>query len=51
MIKYEDYLTVSKTRYTYKYDENGNWIQKISVEDDKPKVIEEREIEYYINAK
>ncbi|MCS5420653.1 MULTISPECIES: hypothetical protein [Psychrilyobacter] len=48
MIQYEGYLTMSKTRYMYKYDENGNWIQKISIEDEKPKVIEEREIEYYM---
>ncbi len=48
MIKYEDYLIMSKTIYRYKYDENGNWIQKISIEDKKSKVIEEREIEYYM---
>jgi len=48
MVKYEDYLTMSKTIYRYKYDENGNWIQKISIEDGKPKIIEEREIEYYM---
>lgn len=51
MIQYEGYLTMSKTIYRYEYDENGNWIQKISIEDEKPKLIEEREIKYYINTK
>jgi len=51
MIKSENYSIMSKTIYTYVYDENGNWIEKISIEDKKPRVIEEREIEYYINAK
>lgn len=48
MIKFENYLIMYKTIYRYKYDENGNWIEKISIEDEKPKVIVEREIEYYM---
>ncbi|WP_028856034.1 hypothetical protein [Psychrilyobacter atlanticus] len=48
MIKFENYLNMSKTIYKYKYDENGNWIEKISIEGEKPKVIEEREFEYYM---
>lgn len=48
MIKFENYLIMSKTIYKYKYDENGNWIEKISIEDEKPKIIQEREFEYYM---
>ncbi|UUV18383.1 hypothetical protein NRK67_13970 [Fusobacteria bacterium ZRK30] len=48
MIKFENYLIMSKTIYRYKYDENDNWIKKISIEDEKPKVIEERKIEYHM---
>lgn len=33
--------------HQYKYDQKGNWIEKIEYENDVPKVIIEREIEYY----
>lgn len=33
--------------YTYIYDENNNWIEKITYYNGKPTVIEEREILYY----
>ena len=48
MIKSENYSIISETIYTYKYDKNGNWIEKISIEDEVPKIIVEREIEYYM---
>ncbi len=51
MIKSENYSIMSKTIYTYVYDENGNWIEKVSMKEKKPRVIEEREIKYYINSK
>lgn len=34
-------------KYKYKYDENGNWIEKIEYVNYIPKKIIEREIEYY----
>jgi hypothetical protein len=48
MIRSKDFSIMSKTRYTYKYDKNNNWIEKISIEDEKPKTIKKRKIEYYI---
>lgn len=33
--------------YRYNYDQKGNWIEKIEYKNDVPKVIIEREIEYY----
>jgi|SRR5690554_1154702 len=34
-------------KYKYKYDDKGNWMEKIEYENDIPKKITEREIEYY----
>lgn len=34
-------------KYEYKYDEKGNWIQKIVFREDKPEYIIERIIQYY----
>lgn len=39
--------TKNKYVYTYKYDQKGSWIEKIEYENDIPKIITEREIEYY----
>lgn len=36
-----------KNFYYYKYDQKGNWIEKIEYENDIPTKITEREIEYY----
>ena len=36
-----------KTGYQYKYDSNGNWIEKIDCQNDSAVKITEREIEYY----
>lgn len=44
----KDFSIMSKTKNIYKYDKIGNWIEKTSVEDGKPKVIKERKIEYYM---
>lgn len=40
------YLTRTTT-YEYKYDEKGNWIERIQSENDTPQYITEREYEYY----
>ena len=37
----------TNTKYKYKYDEKGNWIEKIEYVNYIPKKIIEREIEYY----
>ncbi|MBP5455630.1 MAG: hypothetical protein J6Y37_03960 [Paludibacteraceae bacterium] len=34
-------------RYEYKFDEKGNWTQKIEYEGDEAKTVTERQIEYY----
>ena len=36
-----------KNMYKYEYDKKGNWLKKISYENDKPVRITERKIEYY----
>jgi hypothetical protein len=36
-----------KTKYLYSYDKENNWFLKISYENDKPKRITERVIDYY----
>ena len=33
--------------YKYEYDKNGNWIKKITLYNDEPKEIKERQIKYY----
>ena len=34
-------------KYKYKYDNNGNWIEKVTFIYDIPETITERKIEYY----
>lgn len=36
-----------KRAYTYKYDEKGNWIEKVIAIDGSPRFIEKREISYF----
>lgn len=48
IIKSKDFSIMSKTKYIYIYDKNGNWIEKTSIEDGKPKMIKERKIEYHM---
>ncbi|MBV7440439.1 hypothetical protein KRX57_03330 [Weeksellaceae bacterium TAE3-ERU29] len=45
--KYEYSSIIINSTYKYKYDEKGNWINRIEFIDDKPKYIEERKYEYY----
>jgi hypothetical protein len=40
-------LIQSKDSYTYVYDSQGNWIQKISYRNDQPVRFDERKIEYF----
>ena len=42
-----DGILLSKYTYKYEYDNKENWNKQIEFEDDKPKYIIEREIEYY----
>ena len=37
----------AKMTYNYRYDDIGNWIEKISYSDSVPKYIQKREFEYY----
>lgn len=48
IIKSKDFSIMSETKYIYIYDKNGNWIEKTSIEDGKPKMIKERKIEYHM---
>ena len=36
-----------KNTFHYKYDKNGNWIERFEYQDGKPKTIIERQIEYF----
>jgi len=45
MVKEKSDKTVMK--YRYKYDDNKNWIEKITISENKPLMISERTIEYY----
>ena len=45
MVKKKSDDTVLK--YRYKYDDNKNWIEKITISENKPLMISERTIEYY----
>ena len=36
-----------KNTFHYKYDKNGNWIERFEYQDGKPKTIIERHIEYF----
>ena len=45
MVKEKSDKTVMK--YRYKYDNNKNWIEKITISENKPLMISERTIEYY----
>jgi hypothetical protein len=38
---------ITKRKYHYKYDENGNWIQQVSIVDGLPQIIILRNIIYY----
>ncbi len=40
-----------KYTYKYKYDEYGNWVEKVTYKNNKPYSIEEREYEYYKGSK
>jgi len=46
----QDYEDIVNT-YTYKYDKNGNWTEKISFEKSVPDMLYERRIEYYNGSK
>ena len=35
-----------KLSYTYIYDEENNWIEKVEFKNDNPKIIVQREIQY-----
>ena len=45
MVKEKSDKTVMK--YRYKYDNNKNWIEKITISENKPLMISETTIEYY----
>ena len=45
MVKKKSDDTILK--YRYKYDDNKNWIEKITISENKPLMISERTIEYY----
>ena len=36
-----------KNTFHYKYDKNGNWVERFEYQDGKPKTIIERQIEYF----
>ena len=45
--RYDENNTLEEEAYEYQFDDNKNWIKKITVKDDKATFIIEREIEYY----
>ena len=47
IVNYYEYEDTSITTYQYEYDNKGNWIKKITYNENKPIYIDEREISYY----